>query len=146
MVATVPSIGDNTIEEYANVLYEKWGIGARGKDEGVLVLLSLDPRRIRVEVGYGAEGYLNDAKVGRLLDSYAVPLLKKNDYGAGILSLSIEVARAVETEKQIRLSLPARERVSAHENPEEISPFAVILFIIILIVMISTPFGRSLCC
>jgi uncharacterized protein len=66
VIATVPSIGEESIEEYSSFLYEKWEIGAKDKDEGALILLSMEQRKIRIEVGYGAEGYLNDSKTGRL--------------------------------------------------------------------------------
>lgn len=145
IIATVPSIGDLTIEEYATSLYEKWGIGSKDTDEGVLILLSLNPRRVRIEVGYGAEGYLNDAKTGRFLDNYGVPRFRNGEYSAGILALAVEIAKTVESEKQISLKLPIQSYRSEYsEESNEISPFSIILFIIIFIVMISTRFGRSL--
>jgi uncharacterized membrane protein YgcG len=58
IIATVPSIGDLTIEEYATSLYEKWGIGNKATDEGVLILLSLNPRRVRIELGMVPKGIL----------------------------------------------------------------------------------------
>src|ERR1700733_16013811 len=65
-VVTVKTIdGDQSIEEFATALEDKWKVGAKGTDRGVLVLFSTNaPRRYRIEVGYGLEGILNDAKVG----------------------------------------------------------------------------------
>ncbi|MBN1578035.1 MAG: TPM domain-containing protein [Chitinispirillaceae bacterium] len=145
VIATVASIGDESIEEYAVKLYEKWRVGLKGKDEGVLILLSLDPRRVRIEAGYGAEGYLNDAKTGRLLDQYGVPFFKTGDYSRGMLALATEVARIVAAEKQISLTLPADNYPQqAQKGVRKISPLSMFFFIIIFLLLISTRFGRSL--
>ena len=60
VVVTVPTIGNNSIEEYANTLFNNWGIGSKQKNNGVLMLLSLQERKFRIEVGYGLEGALPD--------------------------------------------------------------------------------------
>jgi uncharacterized protein len=68
-----------TIEEFALKLEEKWGVGTKGTDRGVLMVLVMNPRRGRIEVGYGLEGILNDAKVGDIGREMA-PYAQKNDY------------------------------------------------------------------
>jgi uncharacterized protein len=141
VVATLPSLGDETIETYASSLYEKWGIGAKGRDEGALILLSLDPRRARIEVGYGAEGYLNDAKAGRLLDTYGIPYFKTGDYSRGFVALAAEIARIVATEKGISLALPVRTPPRKANSP---SPLSLLFFIVIAVMLMSTRFGRSI--
>ncbi|NLL13746.1 MAG: TPM domain-containing protein [Fibrobacter sp.] len=145
VIATVPSIGEESIEEYSSFLYEKWEIGAKDKDEGALILLSMEQRKIRIEVGYGAEGYLNDSKTGRLLDNYCIPHLKKGDYSGGILSLAAALAKEVEKEKGIALSVPVADyqRVD-QEQTVQLSPFQLIFILIALILLLSTRFGRSL--
>lgn len=86
-VVTIDSLGGYyTIEEYANRLYEKWGIGQRGEDNGVLILVALKERRLWIEVGYGFEGILPDGLVGEIEDRYMVPYLKENDFGKGLLN------------------------------------------------------------
>jgi uncharacterized protein len=145
VVATVASLGDEPIETYAASLYEKWGVGAKGADEGALILLSLNPRRVRIEVGYGAEGYLNDAKAGRLLDMYGMPYFKTGDYSRGFLAVSTEIARIVAAEKRISLTLPADNYPPrVREGARKISPLSVFFFIIIFFLLVSTRFGRSL--
>jgi uncharacterized protein len=145
IIATVDSIGNEPIEAYAVALYEKWGVGSKGKDEGTLIVVSLNPRRVRIEVGYGAEGYLNDAKTGRLLDNYGIPYFQNNDYARGLLALATEIARVVAIEKQISLTLPAGDQQQqVREDVPKVSPLKVLLFIIIFIVLMSTRFGRSL--
>src|ERR1700709_109469 len=64
-VVTIKTLeGDQSIEEFATQLEEKWKVGPKGTDRGVLMILVMTPRRGRIEVGYGLEGILNDAKVG----------------------------------------------------------------------------------
>jgi hypothetical protein len=80
VVVTVKTPDDGqSIEEFTAALEEKWKIGKKGEDRSALIVLSLDPKRLRVETGYGLEGILNDAKVGRILDP-AVPLARSGNY------------------------------------------------------------------
>ncbi|MBU1075672.1 MAG: TPM domain-containing protein [Spirochaetes bacterium] len=83
-VVTLPSIGDYTIEQAAVELFEKWGIGKKGKDNGLLFILAKNERKIRIEVGYGLEEAMTDGMAGRLLDTYGIPYLKENNYDQGI--------------------------------------------------------------
>jgi uncharacterized protein len=77
-------IANNTIEEDAVILFEKWGIGDRERDDGILLLLSLKERRVRIETGYGAEALISDAVAGRIIREVIVPELKKEDFGKAI--------------------------------------------------------------
>ncbi len=85
-VVTLPTIGDLTIDDAANRLYEQWGIGKKGKDLGFLLIGAVKERRVKVEVGYGLEGALPDGKVGEILDENAVPLLRENRWGLAYLA------------------------------------------------------------
>ena len=84
VVVTVPNLEGRPIEEYATDLYRSFGIGDKTKNNGVLLLLALEEREFRVEVGYGLEGALNDAKTGRIQDQYIIPYLKENKWNDGI--------------------------------------------------------------
>lgn len=96
VVVTVTSLEGMDIETYANRLFRSWGIGDKDKDNGLLILLSTGDRQIRIEVGRGLEGTFNDAKVGRLMDVYAIPHLKNNEYDTGIKSLYDAVIAGIE--------------------------------------------------
>jgi uncharacterized protein len=90
-VCTVPDLGDFSVEEFAVDLFRKWGLG-HGKKRADGLLLVLVPgapghRKIKVEVGYGLEGLLPDGKVGALIDQYALPALRRNDYGGAAVKL-----------------------------------------------------------
>ena len=97
-VCTVPDLGDASKEEFAANLFERWGLGHGKKADGILILLvpgAPGHRKIKVEVGYGMEGLLNDGKVGALLDQYAVPQMKEDRYGPAAAALSAAIAELV---------------------------------------------------
>jgi uncharacterized membrane protein YgcG len=99
-VCTVPDLGDFSVEEFAVDLFRKWGLG-HGKKRADGLLLLLVPgqpghRKIKVEVGYGLEGILPDGKVGALIDQYAVPALRRNDYGGAAAKLIDALAGVME--------------------------------------------------
>ncbi len=144
VVATLDSLGNSTIDDYASQLYKQWGIGNKGSDEGALVLLSLDPRKVRIEVGYGAEGYLNDAKVGRILDQYGTPYFKNGDFSAGLLGISGAIGGVVAHEKGITLN-DANNFAPPDQLPlHALSWQQLILIAIVLSLLLGTRFGRTL--
>lgn len=89
--------GSSGAQEYANKLFEKWEIGDREKDNGILFLVSKDEKTLWIEVGYGLEGALPDGKVGGIRDEYIIPYFESGDYNSGIkqgfYALTEEVAR-----------------------------------------------------
>lgn len=83
-VATINELGDETVETYAVRLFQEWGIGQKGKDNGALFLISKNDRRMRIEVGYGLEGELTDIESKKIIDNVAAPYFKNNDFDTGI--------------------------------------------------------------
>lgn len=73
-----------SLEEYATETFREFGIGDKNKNNGLLLLLALEERQFRVEVGYGLEGVLPDAKTGRIQDEYIIPYLKNDNWNEGI--------------------------------------------------------------
>ena len=84
IVATVPSLDGETVEGYAVKLYETWGIGGEETDEGALLLVAKEERKIRIEVGYGSTPTLTDAMSGRIIRDTITPAFKEGDFSAGI--------------------------------------------------------------
>lgn len=144
VVATIPDLGDEVIDDYAPALYKAWGIGKKGVDEGVLILLSLNPRKVRIEVGLGSEGYLTDAMTGRIIDTYGVPYFRTGDYGGGFSAIAGVVAQAVAREKNITLNAVVNTPAPGAVANVKVSPFMIIVLILVFILMISTRFGRAL--
>jgi uncharacterized protein len=85
-VVVIRSLDGLSIEEAAVKLFNMWGIGKKDRDNGLLLLWSTGDRRVRVEVGYGLEGVLPDAKVGAILDAYVIPAFKATKFDDGIVA------------------------------------------------------------
>jgi uncharacterized protein len=95
VVATVETIGDNDSNDYANRLYQAWGIGKKGEDKGILIFLAVKERRVRIETGYGVEGILPDGLAGEILDRYAIPRFRDGDFGKGLAETMAAVSAVV---------------------------------------------------
>jgi uncharacterized protein len=142
-VATIQDLGDSTIEDYASELFEQWGIGEKGKDNGVLILLAVSNRKIWIEVGYGLEPILPDGKVGGILDQYAVPYLSRDDFGNGLASVTAAVAVTIANDAGVSLTgqTPYAQRSPAANRVNKRS--GIVLIIVFIILMIVTR-GRIL--
>jgi len=97
VVATVPDMQGMDVVSYGVKLFEEWKIGNKELDNGVLILLALKERKIRIEVGYGLEGAIPDGKAGEILDS-ALPNLREGKYSEGLLQIFYQVAHEVNKE------------------------------------------------
>ena len=84
VAVTVPSLEGMDIRDFGVQLGREWGVGEKEKDTGVVLILALEERQVRIEVGYGLEGILTDAKTGVILDEYARPLFRQNAFSAGM--------------------------------------------------------------
>lgn len=83
-VVTVKSTEPVVLKDYAIELFKRWGIGKKKKDNGVLLIVAVEDRRVEIEVGYGLEGVLTDGKCGEILDKYVVPRFKEKDVAGGM--------------------------------------------------------------
>ncbi len=84
-VATVTTLDGMSVEEYANKLFKEWGIGQKGRDNGVLLLVAPTERNMRIEVGYGLEGVLPDGLAGNVMRDDMLPQFGRGDYQGGIV-------------------------------------------------------------
>ncbi len=143
VVATMPSIGDNELNDYANSLYQAWGIGKKGEDKGVLIFLTIKERRIRIETGYGVEGILPDGLTGEILDGYAVPNFKNGDYGKGLYETLTAIAIVVAKDANVAIGskVPPPKRAATRNEPG-IGRY-IILFLAIA-VLLGTIQGRAM--
>ena len=83
-VVTVPSLGGNDIADYAQKLYESWGIGGKKNNNGILVLVAVQEHQARIQTGYGLEGAVPDALAKRIISNVFVPAFRQNQYYAGL--------------------------------------------------------------
>ncbi|MGB6194599.1 MAG: TPM domain-containing protein [Terracidiphilus sp.] len=127
-IVTVRNLDGNDSADYANELEDAWKIGKKGSDKGVLVLLAVDDHKYRIDVGYGLEGILNDAKIGDI-GREMVPYLRQNDYD-GALTLAVgQLAQVIAADANVTLTdapVVAREQVHTHTN---FGPLVVLLII-----------------
>ena len=127
VVATVPSLDDQAIEEYAVKLFETWGIGDAEKDEGALILVAPTERRTRIEVGLGSEGILPDALAGRIIDGQMIPYFKQGDFGGGIAAATDAVIEQLRREPTDAKAVAAAAQ-RADAKGEEGNGFAMVIF------------------
>jgi uncharacterized protein len=85
-VVVLRSIGDQVPKDFANQLFNKWGIGQKGKNNGLLLLVVMEPKRWEFETGYGLEGDLPDVTLFRIGEQLMVPFFKQEQYGLGIIA------------------------------------------------------------
>lgn len=85
-VVALKSTGNVDLKTFATELFKSWGIGKKGKDNGLLILLVLDQKRVTMETGYGMEGVLPDAICYRIIDQDMVPLMRNGEVSAGMLA------------------------------------------------------------
>jgi len=107
-VVTVKTLDGGEISDFANRLFAKWGIGQKKKDNGVLLITAVDDRKVWIEVGYGLEGAIPDARAGRVLDEQVVPEFKEGRHASGLIRGAQALAALAAAESGVTLTnLPA---------------------------------------
>jgi uncharacterized protein len=95
VVVTLTSLSGRTIEEYGVELGRHWGIGQKNTNNGVLLIVAPNERKVRVEVGYGAEGVLPDAVSSLIIQRVIIPKFRANDYAGGIVAGADEIIKVL---------------------------------------------------
>lgn len=98
VVLTIPSLEGESIEGFAVRVFEDWKLGSKGKDNGVLIIVAPQDRRMRIEVGYGLEGVLTDLTAGRIIQQTMAPHFKAGDFDGGITAGALAVVQVLEGE------------------------------------------------
>jgi uncharacterized protein len=128
-VVTVQTIQPyGSIEEYTVDLATEWGIGKEDEDTGILILLAMEERRIRLEVGYGLEGLVPDGLAGEIIDQSILPALRSGDYGTGLLRGVQAVAGIIA--KEYGVELGDYRLVESRKYTRPAIPIGLIMFII----------------
>jgi uncharacterized protein len=132
VVATVNSLEGQEIEPYANALFRKWQLGEKTKNNGVLLLVAPNERRVRIEVGYGLEGTLTDALSKVIIVNAITPRFKTGDFSDGILRgvddiITVLTTDASEWEKRPSLRL---------DNQPASDPINWVIILIVIVVII----------
>jgi uncharacterized protein len=95
-ILTIPTLDGENIEDYANRVFNEWKLGQRDKDNGVLIVVVPDERRLRIEVGYGLEGILPDLAAGRIIQHIMAPKFRDGDYDGGVTDGALAVTSILE--------------------------------------------------
>ncbi|WP_378947051.1 TPM domain-containing protein [Mesorhizobium sp. ANAO-SY3R2] len=126
VVATIPSLGGEEIEPYANRLYRAWKLGQAGEDNGILVLVAPNDRRMRIEVGYGLEGTLTDLHSKLIIENTMVPAFRAGDYSGGVSKAVDDVIMVLEGNGE---ELEARARRNEQTSSTGLSEDEIIFFV-----------------
>ncbi len=139
-VVTIKTLEDDTVEDFANHLFQKWGVGYKGTDRGVMVLLATDDHKYWTEVGYGLEPILPDGKVGGFGRSM-VPLLRQGNYNGAVMQMMSQIAQVIAQDSHVSLDSlagfpaapPAAEDGKGQES--HLTTGQIILLIIVFIIV-----------
>ena len=145
-VLTIKSLEGQSLEDLSiTVAHDKWKLGQRGKDNGVLMLIALAEKKYRIEVGYGLEGILPDSLVGSIGRQYLVPYFRKGDYSSGIYAAALIIANEIAGDAGVKISgLPAVEKSRQTRSSKKSSgPFgkimSLLIFLVIFFIFIRNP-------
>jgi uncharacterized protein len=135
-IVTIDTLDGEPIEDVSNTLYRKWGVGKKGKDEGIMLLLAIKDHRDRLEIGYGLEPNLPDGFVGSVLRE-ARPLLRQSSYGPALFAAAQEMGNRIAAAKGVALDvgLPRQRPIGGGERPGIPWPFIIIGIIVLLVLM-----------
>ena len=104
-ILTIKSLEGESIEDLSiAVAHDRWKLGKKGKDNGVLLLISLKDRKYRIEVGYGLEGVIPDSLAGSIGRSYLVPFFRKGDYSNGIFAAATVIANLIAEDSGVKIT------------------------------------------
>lgn len=129
-VVTVKTLDGEDAETWANELEGRWKMGRKGSDRGVLILLAVEDRKRRIEVGYGLEGILNDAKLGDI-GRATVPYLRARDYDGALLLAVSQVGQAIAADAGVTLGETTQPAPRARQASRGISPIVLIVLVLI---------------
>jgi uncharacterized protein len=138
VVATVPSLGGEEIEPYANELFRAWKLGDAKDNNGALLLIAPKERRVRIEVGYGLEGTLTDAVSSIIISNAIAPRFKAGDFNGGVTRGVDDIITTLTTDSAEWKPKPTDMRAE-HEASllDTLAPFLIFLFIMFVISRIS---------
>jgi uncharacterized protein len=117
-VITVHTIGDEDIDDFVVKLEERWKVGAKGTDRGLLIFLAVDDHKYRIEVGYGLEGILPDGKVGGIGRSM-VPYLRQQDYNSALTLATDQVAQVIAQDAGVQLDPRWNMQPQMQQRPQQ---------------------------
>lgn len=138
VVVTLKTTNPYDVQDYSVKLWEKWKIGKAGKDNGILLLVAIDDRKVWITTGYGLEGAIPDAEASKVYRNIIAPYFKKGEFSKGIVAGTIALVNLTAKEYNVRIQdLP--DLTKAYVQPVQKSPltsfleglFTLLFFILI---------------
>jgi uncharacterized protein len=129
-VLIVPTTAPETIEQYSIRVAEAWKVGRKKIDDGAILVVAKDDRKLRIEVGYGLEGSLNDVTSKRIIDEIITPKFRSGDFSGGISAGIDRIIRVIDGEA---LPAPAARQKPSSVSPENFDPLNPFLIIPVLL-------------
>jgi uncharacterized protein len=133
-VLVIPTTEPEDIAEYAVRAFEQWKIGRKGVDDGVLLVVAKNDRRVRIEVGYGLEGAIPDATSARVIQEYLVPKFRANDYAGGITDATAALVKLIDGEP---LPAPMADHAAERRGGGSGSGWLVALFVAFIVAQVA---------
>jgi uncharacterized protein len=130
-VLTVPSLAGEVLEDYSLKVAETWKLGRKGVDDGILLLIARDDRKMRIEVGYGLEGKLTDAQCRRILDNVIRPAFRNGEFGKGVEAGVDAITGTIQGKDVIPASPPSASKQFS-SNPIGIQLMAFGIFVLVI--------------
>jgi len=115
-VLTIPSLEGESLEEFTHRVATTWKLGQKGTDNGVLLLVAIKERKVRIEVGYGLEGALTDIRSAQIIRNEIVPRFRVGDLPGGILEGTLAIVKTIEGTYQSTGTAPLRHESTAVEQ------------------------------
>lgn len=118
IILTIKSLEGESLEEFSiTTAHDTWKLGQKGKDNGLLLLVSLEDRQYRFEVGYGLEGILPDSLVGSIGRQYLVPYFQKGDYSTGIYTAALAAIEEIAASEGVAITGMPKIQGQAYNDP-----------------------------
>lgn len=141
VVLTIDSLDGEPIESFSHQTAVKWGIGQKGKDNGVLLTVAVKDHKYRIEVGYGLEGILPDSLVGSLGREYLVPNFKKGDFASGVIATVTEITKIIiagqASGQAVEGTAPYHRETVPKKQPAMLNPLTLLLLIIFIMLLLA---------
>lgn len=133
IVLTVPDMDGANLEDYSLSVAERWGLGQKGRDDGLLMFFAMKERRYRMEVGYGLESILPDAKLGSMARSHIVSAFKQGYYSKGIESFSLAISRVIASKHGVTLGYGSQNYNAYGQRREDPGKWIIKLLALLLL-------------
>ena len=149
VVATVSSLNDMTIEDYGYQLGRHWGLGQRGANNGAILLVAPNEKKVRIEVGYGLEPIMTDALSSQIIQNDILPRFRSGDFAGGIFAGTDQIIAQFQAppeaaEQRVLAATQAEQRSNRHRGSQSFNVAPLVFWIFILIFVVLPIFARGM--